>query len=142
MSRSPMKTQAGQSVEEMAAQLMESKGRSKMSRLYPDAAKEVKQESLAAVVNQQRELLHMTKQRGRRIDLDNIDEVEECVNTYLDSCLRASVFPSMMGFAAASGWSRKSVYQYINKHSTPSARYLDNLRSSWAAIASRISVNS
>ena len=138
-----MKREAGQSVDEMAAQLEESRSRNQLyskSAMYPEAAADVKRKALAEVVNQQRELLHMTKERGRGINLDNIDEVERCVNDYMQSCVKANCFPNMMGFAAASGWSRKTVYKYINTHSTPSARYLDNLRSSWAAIMAQMAL--
>ena len=140
MSRTPIKKQAGQTVDEMAAQLMESSARNRVNRMYPDVAADVKREALAAIVNQQRELLHKSKERGRRIDLDDLDEVEKCVNDYLESCVKANCFPTMMGFAAAAGWSRMSIYRYINTSKKESARYLDNLRSSWAAIMAQMAL--
>lgn len=135
-----MKKQAGQTIDEMAAQLEETSARNRVNRMYPDVAADVKRKALADVVNQQRELLHMTKERGRRIDLDDINEVEKCVNAYLESCIKANCFPTMMGFAAAAGWSRMSIYRYINQKSTESAHYLDNLRSSWAAIMAQMAL--
>lgn len=140
MARTPMKVQAFQSVDEMAEQLEASSAGNRLNRLYPEAAADVKRQALADAVNQQRELMKISKKRGRRIDLDDLDEVEKCVDDYMQSCVKANCFPTMMGFAAASGWARKSVYQYINTHNTPSARYLDNLRSSWAAIMAQLAL--
>lgn len=140
MARTPMKVQAFQSVDEMAEQLEASSAGNRLNRLYPEAAADVKRQALADAVNQQRELMKITKQRGRRIDLDDLDEVEACVENYMQSCIKANCIPSMMGFAAASGWSRKSIYQYINTHHGETARYLDNLRSSWAAIMAQLAL--
>lgn len=44
----------------------------------------------------------------------------------------------MLGFAAACGYSRKTIYEYINHNTGKSAQYLDNLRSSWAAIIAQM----
>lgn len=140
MARPPMKVQAFQSVDEMAEQLEASSAGNRLNRLYPEAAADVKRQALADAVNQQRELMKITKKRGRRIDLDDLDEVEACVEAYIQSCVKANCIPSMMGFAAASGWSRKSIYQYINTHHGESALYLDNLRSSWAAIVAQLAL--
>lgn len=138
MARYPMKRQAGQTVDEMAAQMVESSAGNRLNKMYPEASAEVKRQALSDVVNQQRELMKLSKDRGRRIDLNDLDEVEKCVDDYLQSCVKANCFPTMMGFAAASGYSRKSIYQYIQNHKTESARYLDNLRSSWAAILAQM----
>ena len=140
MARPPMKVQAHQTVDEMAEQLEISSAGNRLNRLYPEAAADVKRQALSDVVNQQRELMKATKDRGRRIDLNDLNEVESCVDMYLQSCVKANCFPNMMGFAAASGWSRKSIYQYINTQRTESARYLDNLRSSWAAIMAQLAL--
>ena len=141
MPRYHMKREAGQTVDEMAAQLEENSGRNRINRLYPDASAEVKREALAAVVNQQRELLHMTKERGRRINLDDVDEVEKCATDYMEACIRSNVYPSMLNFSAATGWSRKHIYKYIQTHNNESAHYLDNLRSSWASIMAQMALN-
>lgn len=140
MARYPMKREAGQSIDAMAAQLEENSAGNRLNRLYPEAAADVKRQALADAVNQQRELMKITKQRGRRIDLDSLEEVEKCVDDYMQSCVKANCLPTMMGFSACSGWSRKSIYQYINTHRTESARFLDNLRSSWAAIMAQLAL--
>lgn len=140
MARYPMKREAGQSIDEMAEQLKASSAGNHLNRFYPEAAADVKRQALSDVVNQQRELLKTAKNRGRRIDLDDLDEVEKCVDDYMQSCVKANCFPTMMGFAAAAGWSRMSIYRYINKGGSKSAEYLDNMRSCWAAIMAQMAL--
>ena len=67
-----------------------------------------------------------------------MDEVEATATAYMTSCKRAGVYPTMLGFAAACGYSRKAIYEYIARHSGKSADYLDGLRSSWAAIVAQM----
>lgn len=141
MARYPMKRQAGQSVDEMAEQMMESSAKNRANRLYPEASAEVKREALANVVNQQRQLMKAAKERGRRIDLNDLDEVEKCADDYMQSCVKANCFPTMLGFSASAGYSRKYIYQYIRTHTNESSRYLDNLRSSWAAIMAQMALS-
>lgn len=141
MARYPMKREAGQSVDEMAAQLEANSAGNRLNRIYPEVAAGVKRQALADVVNQQRELMKTAKKRGRRINLDDLDEVELTVDNYMQACVKANCFPSMLGFAAAAGWSRKSIYAYISKAGTRSAEYLDNVRSSWAAIMAQMALS-
>lgn len=142
MVKYPMKVEAGQSVEEMAQQLAANSGKNKVNRLYPDASAEVKQEALANIINQQRALLRTAKDRGRGIDLNNIDEVQKTADDYLQSCVIANVFPTMLGFSAAAGWSRKTIYQFIARNpNSEAARFLDNLRSSWASILAQMGLS-
>ena len=141
MPNNPIKKAAGQSVEEMTAQLA---GSAEGNRLYTPKAgnyKEVsdqlKAEALGAAIDQQLALLAAAKRRGR-VDLDNVDEVEATATAYMTSCKRAGVYPTMLGFSAACGYSRKAIYEYISRHSGKSADYLDGLRSSWAAIIAQM----
>ena len=64
--------------------------------------------------------------------------VSQTATTYMTSCKQAGVYPTMLGFAAACGYSRKTIYEYINHNTGKSAQYLDNLRSSWAAIIAQM----
>ena len=135
MPRSPMKREAGQTVEEMSNQLAETMGQNRLNRTsYPEVSAHVKQEALTRVVNLQRDMLRMHRNRGHRIDLDSLEEVQECADRFMEACAKANVYPTMLAFAAATGWSRPTLYRYIQSHSTESARFLDSLRSVWAAI--------
>lgn len=141
MAKSPIERKAGQTVEEMTVQLV---GSTEGNRLYStkkgtykEISDQLKGEALEAAINQQLALLATAKQRGR-VDLNNIDEVEATANAYMNSCKNAGVYPTMLGFAAACGVSRKTIYEYIRRNAGKSAMYLDNLRSSWAAIIAQM----
>lgn len=141
MSNTPIKRAARQSVEEMTEQLTESK---KGNRLYSpktgnykEISDALKAEALDAAIDQQLELLAAAKRRGR-VNLNNVDEVEATATAYMTSCKQAGVYPTMLGFAAACGYSRKAIYEYISRHSGKSVDYLDGLRSSWAAIIAQM----
>lgn len=142
MAKQPIKKAAGQSVEEMAEQMMdipeENRLYSTRKGNYKEISDQLKQEALAACIDQQLTLLEQSKQRGK-VNLDSVDELEATAKAYMASCRIAGVFPTMMGFAAACGYSRKAIYDYINSHSgKKSAQYLDSLRSSWAAIVAQM----
>lgn len=141
MAKAPIKKEAGQTVEEMTAQLV---GSTEGNRLYApkrgnykEISDQLKGEALEAAIDQQLALLATAKQRGR-VDLNDIDEVEATATAYMTSCKQAGVYPTMLGFAAACGYSRKTIYEYINRNTGKSAQYLDNLRSSWAAIIAQM----
>lgn len=141
MPKTPIRKEAGQTVEEMTAQLA---GSADGNRLYApkkgnykEISDQLKSEALGAAIDQQLVLLATAKQRGR-VDLNNIDEVEATATAYMTSCKQAGVYPTMLGFAAACGYSRKTIYEYINHSTGKSAQYLDNLRSSWAAIIAQM----
>lgn len=141
MAKAPIKKEAGQSVEEMTAQLA---GSADGNRLYApkkgnykEISDQLKSEALGAAIDQQLVLLATAKKRGR-VDLNNIDEVEATATAYMTSCKQAGVYPTMLGFAAACGYSRKTIYEYISRNTGKSAQYLDNLRSSWAAIIAQM----
>lgn len=107
---------------------------------YNEVSAELKAEALDTAINHQLELLQRVKDRGR-IDLDNIDEVSATAEQYMTACKTAGVYPSMLGFAAACGYSRVWMYHYINTHSNETAQYLDNLRSAWAAIIAQMALS-
>lgn len=141
MAKAPIRKEAGQSIEEMTAQLV---GSTDGNRLYSpkkgnykEISDQLKSEALEAAIDQQLGLLATAKQRGR-VDLNNVDEVEATATAYMTSCKQAGVYPTMLGFAAACGYSRKTIYEYINRNTGKSAQYLDNLRSSWAAIIAQM----
>lgn len=141
MPNQPIRKGAGQSVEEMASQLY---GSTEGNRLYTpkqgtykEVSDQLKAEALGAAIDQQLELLAAAKKRGR-VDLDNVDELEATATAYMSSCKQAGVFPTMLGFAAACGYSRAHIYRYIQRNSGKSVDYLDGLRSSWAAIIAQM----
>ena len=105
---------------------------------YKEISDQLKLDALDGAIQQQLSLLADVKRRGK-VDLNSVDELEAVATSYMNSCRAAGVFPSMLGFSAACGYSRKQVYEYISRHGgTPSAEYLDALRCSWAAIIAQM----
>lgn len=141
MPNNPIKKAAGQTVEEMTSQLA---GSREVNRLYTpkqgtykEISDALKAEALDSIIDQQLELLATAKRRGR-VNLNNVDEVEATATAYMTSCKQAGVYPTILGFAAACGYSRKSIYEFISKNRGKSVDYLDGLRSSWAAIIAQM----
>ena len=114
MSTSPIRKAAGQSVEEMTAQLAGSKEGNRLytpkAGTYKEVSDALKAEALDAAIAHQLELQAAAKRRGRG-NLNDVDEVEATATAYMTSCKRAGVYPTMLGFAAACGYSRKAIYE-------------------------------
>lgn len=141
MPNKPIKKAAGQTVEEMTTQLAGSKEGNRLytpkQGTYKEISDALKAEALDSIIDQQLDLLATAKRRGR-VNLNNVDEVEATATAYMTSCKQAGVYPTMLGFAAACWYSRKSVYEFISKNRGKSVDYLDGLRSSWAAIIAQM----
>lgn len=141
MPNNPIKKAAGQTVEEMTSQLAGSREGNRLytpkQGTYKEISDALKAEALDSIIDQQLELLATAKRRGR-VNLNNVDEVEATATAYMTSCKQAGVYPTMLGFAAACGYSRKSIYEFISKNRGKSVDYLDGLRSSWAAIIAQM----
>ena len=138
MAKSPIERKAGQTVEEMTAQMQEAK---QGNRLYNQVSAELKNQQFAAALDQQIELLAGVRKDGK-IDLDNLAAVEATATRYIESCKRAGVVPTILGLSAALGYSRKTVWQYITQHpESRSAQYLDALRSAFAAVLAQLGLS-
>lgn len=135
MAKYPIERKAGQTVEEMTAQMQEAK---QGNRLYNQVSAELKNQQFAAALDQQIELLAGVRKDGK-IDLDNLAAVEATATRYIESCKRAGVVPTILGLSAALGYSRKTVWQYITQHpESRTAQYLDALRSAFAAVLAQL----
>ena len=138
MAKSPIERKAGQTVEEMTAQMQEAK---QGNRLYNQVSAELKNQQFADALNQQVELLAGVKKNGK-IDLNDIAAVEATATRYIESCKRAGVVPTILGLSAALGYSRKTVWQYITQHpESRTAQYLDALRSAFAAVLAQLGLS-
>lgn len=142
MAKSPIERKAGQTVEEMTAQMQEAKQNNRMYKAqYNEVAAELKAQQFADALNQQVELLAGVKKNGK-IDLNDIAAVEATATRYIESCKRAGVVPTILGLSAALGYSRKTVWQYITQHpESRSAQYLDALRSAFAAVLAQLGLS-
>ena len=138
MAKSPIERKAGQTVEEMTAQMQEAR---QGNRLYNQVSAELKTQQFADALNQQMELLAGVKKNGK-IDLDDLAAVEATATRYLESCRRANVVPTILGLSAALGYSRKAVWEFITRHpESRSAQYLDALRSAFAAVLAQLGLS-
>ena len=138
MGKSPIKRAAGQTVEEMACQMEASKAGNKMyKKTYGEVASELKSEALSAALEQQMYLMGVAADRGR-VNLDDLEELKAATEIYLKSCQISGTFPTFLAYSASLGYSRQAVYAYISRHTTKTAEFLDNLRSSFAAIVAEM----
>ena len=138
MAKAPIEKRAGQTVEQMTEQMEAAK---QGNRLYNQVSAELKAQQFSAALDQQIELLAGVKKNGK-IDLDNFAAVEATATRYIESCKRASVVPTILGLAAALGYSRKAVWEFITKHpESKSAQFLDALRSAFAAVLAQLGLS-
>ena len=101
---------------------------------YGEISAELKAESLAAAIEQQQVFLQEAFKRGK-VDLNNAEEVQATVMSYLQACKETSQVPTLAGLASALGVSRSRVYKYLSDHpGTESAAIIDRFRSSCASI--------
>lgn len=142
MAKSPIERKAGQSIEEMTAQMQEARQNNRMYKAqYNEVAAELKAQQFDAIIGQQLELLAGVRKDGK-IDLDNLAAVEATATRYIESCKRAGVVPTILGLSAALGYSRKTVWQYITQHpESRTAQYLDALRSAFAAVLAQLGLS-
>lgn len=142
MAKSPIERKAGQTVEEMTAQMQEAKQGNRLYKAqYNEVAAELKAQQFDAIIGQQLELLAGVRKDGK-IDLDNLAAVEATATRYIESCKRAGVVPTILGLSAALGYSRKTVWQYITQHpESRTAQYLDALRSAFAAVLAQLGLS-
>ena len=142
MAKSPIERRAGQSIEEMTAQMQEARQNNRMYKAqYNEIAAEIKAQQFTDALNQQMELLAGVKKNGK-IDLNDITAVEATATRYLESCRRANVVPTVLGLSAALGYSRKAVWEFITRHpESRSAQYLDALRSAFAAVLAQLGLS-
>lgn len=133
--KQPLKRAAGQTVEEMTLQLQSNAANNRLNRkpIYKEISEQMKAEALATAIDQHTTLLQRLRERGR-VDLNNVDEIAEIANNYMQSCKNANIYPSLLGFSAALGYSRQHLYRYLEAHDNDTTRYIDALRSCWAAI--------
>lgn len=139
MAKLPLEKRAGQSIEEMTAQMQEAKQNNKMYKAqYNEVAAELKAQQFDAIIGQQLELLAGVRKDGR-VDLNNLEAVQATAERYLRSCQLSGIAPTMMALSAALGYCRKSLWQYIsNNPETPSGRYLSILQTTFAAILAQL----
>lgn len=88
-------------------------------------------EAISQIVAAQSAL--MTK-RSVRVDLNNLQDVREAAGEYIETCANYGILPTVEGFSAVLGHSRRNVYKYLANHpDSETTAFIDSLRTSWAA---------
>ena len=69
-----------------------------------------------------------------RIDLHNAQAVKEAAEAYMKGCAEYAILPTLEGFSASCGISRRWLYEFLEKYpESESAQIIDTLRTAWAA---------
>lgn len=70
-----------------------------------------------------------------KTDLNDYEAVRTVASEYMTACSNVGCLPNFEGLAAATGRSRRSLYQYLEKYAeSPTAKYIDRLRTAWASL--------
>lgn len=132
-----------QPADAMALQLQED-GKGKLYSAKPkynEISDQLRTEAIQTSIAAQRSLLQATYSRGR-VDLKDTEAVKAQALEFMKACEQAAVFPTMLAFSAALGLSRQRLYAYIRENPfSETTAFLDQLRSSWAAIITQASLS-
>ena len=101
-------------------------------RYSPQETALVRMETVSAIVDAQTKLL---ERAPAKTDLSDIAAVERVVNGYMQECARLGCLPNFEGCAAALGYSRRGLYDRIERHpDSDVAADLDRVRTAWASM--------
>lgn len=139
----PIRREGGQSVEDMAQQMRRKSAGNKLNRapIYPEISAELKAETLENVIAQTQSNLEKLGRGDRvnRVDLNDLNAVQESANDYLQACKLAAVVPSISGFSAALGYSRQWVCRVAEKQ-TEVGNYLSALFAAFSSCLEQMSL--
>ncbi|MBR3017357.1 MAG: hypothetical protein IKH57_09830 [Clostridia bacterium] len=92
----------------------------------------VRMEAVSAIVDAQTKLL---ERAPVKTDLNDMAAVQRVVNTYMQECARLGCIPNFEGAAAALGYSRRGLYDRIERYpDSDVAAFLDRVRTAWASM--------
>ena len=104
----------------------------KGQRYSPEQTAMIRMETVSAIVEKQTGLL---QRATTKTDLNDIDAVEKIVNNYMQQCAELGCIPNFEGCAASLGYSRRGLYDRIERHpESDVAVYLDRVRTAWASM--------
>lgn len=110
-------------------------------KLYREASNEVNAAIIREDVARKRKSL-MSSANRPRVDLNNLEEVKNCTNSFLEACETTATIPTFLGLCTAFGGSREWVYRYLRSHSeSPSAGFIELTRETLADIMVTASLN-
>lgn len=101
-------------------------------RYSPETTALVRMETVSAIVGSQAKLL---ERAPTKTDLNDVAAVERVVNGYMQECARLGCIPNFEGAAASLGYSRRGLYDRIERYpDSDVAAYLDRARTAWASM--------
>lgn len=101
-------------------------------RYSPAETALVRMEAISSIVDAQAKLL---ERAPMKTDLNDMAAVERVVSTYMQECARLGCIPNFEGAAAALGYSRRGLYDRIERYpDSDVAAYLDRVRTAWASM--------
>ena len=101
-------------------------------RYSPAETALVRMEAVSAIVDAQAKLL---ERAPTKTDLNDVAAVEAVVNGYMQECARLGCIPNFEGAAASLGYSRRGLYDRIERYpDSDVAAYLDRVRTAWASM--------
>ncbi len=137
-----LKREAGQTIDEMAGQLIEGQ----TGRMYPAVEDDPSSRTIfirglidnaVSFIGQSfpefRQNDDLQIRRGK-VDLNNLDEVAAVSHKFLLACARSGNLPSFALLCAALGYSRVYVYEMLRRKKTPVTEFLSVLQSAFAGI--------
>ncbi len=134
--RQQLQRAAGRSPEAMAEEMEATKAGNRLysaSLKYNEVSVELKASSLDTAIAQQQDILRKARTR-KRVNLNDLEAVQDAVDDYFTSCRMAGMFPSMAGLAASMGHSRQNLYYHMNQHNDETTKFLDVVRSAMCAV--------
>ena len=96
-------------------------------RYSPAMTAQVRAQNIREIVLAKRAMLQKSPDR---INLQDINEVKDASDAYLQHCIEHSVLPSFQGLSAFFGVSRMGLYKHLDRYrESETGRYLEKLRS-------------
>lgn len=108
------------------------------NRFYKAQSGEYSKQKLSALVARTASELAGAAER-EQVRLDDIDAVKRQATLYLSACEKAGAFPSVSGLARALGFTRRVLYNEIDKQ-TPVGKYLEVLRDAFSDVLAEASL--
>lgn len=98
----------------------------------PAETAEVRFQAVNQIVSAQARMLEKTPEKT---NLNDLAAVQRVAVACMEECSNLGLLPNFETLAAALGYSRRGLYDYLERHGdTETASYLDRLRTAWASM--------
>ena len=102
------------------------------ARYSPAETQQIRQETVSGIVEAQARLLERAPEKT---SLNDLAAVQRVANECMIECSRLGLIPNFELLAAALGYCRRGLYDYLERHPhTETSEYIDRLRTAWASM--------